>query len=111
MNYTKETISELVKQILSDLDLYYYEDKEFKVFLNENELQGFEKQFDFEKPWRCFVQTKDWQFDTDEGIYSFIIDDEISDKILFIDGSGGQVPHSYIKKDENEKFYKEFIKR
>lgn len=111
MNYTKEAISELVKQILSDLDLYYYEDKVFKIFLNENELQGFEKEYDFIKPWRCFVQTKDWQFDTDEGVFSFIIGDEIPEKILFIDGSGGQVPHSFIKKDEDGKYNKEFIKR
>jgi hypothetical protein len=111
MNYTKEVISELVKQILIDLEMYYYEDKDFEVFLNENELKGFEKDYNFVKPWRCFVQTKDWQFDTDEGVYSFIIDDEIPDKILFIDGSGGQVPHSYIKKNQNGKYDKEFIKR
>ncbi|WP_397364139.1 hypothetical protein [Olleya sp. R77988] len=111
MNYTKEQIIEEVKQILEDLELDYYKDKEFNVHLNEEELKGFEKEHDFIKPWSCFVQTHDWQFDTDEGVYSFIIDNESPNKVLFIDGSGGQIPHSFIKKDANGKYYRDYIKK
>lgn len=107
MDYTKENIIEIVKQILGDLELSYYEEKDFIVNLGEPD--EFEKLNGFSTSWHCSVYTSDWQFNTEEGIYSFTIDNEDSNRILFFDCSGGQIPHSFIKKDENSKYYREYI--
>ena len=112
MNLKEDDIINMVKQILSDNELDYYQNKKFVIKLDElDELDEFDKKIGFKKPWICSVHTRDWQFDSEDGIYSFTIDDLDPTLIFFIDGSGGQIPNSFIKKDENGKYYREYILR
>lgn len=107
MNLNEKHITDLVTQILTDIELEYYENKKFVISMDEPD--ELDKKLGFIKPWICSVNTHDWQFDSEDGIYSFMIDDEDPELIFFIDASGGQVPNSFIKKDENGKYYREYI--
>lgn len=42
--------------------------------------------------------------------YSFI-EDALPNNILLVDGSGGQVPNYYIRRDDSGKFYRELASR
>jgi len=109
MNYTKEQIISLAKKILDDIELEYYDDKE--PFVEYGLAEAIDKERGFVNIWSCNIKCYDWQFDSDEGAYCFVIDDEQDDLIFFIDASGGQIPHAYIKKDEDGKYYREYIPR
>lgn len=109
MNYTKEQIRLLVTEILKALELEYFDDKPFVISFEEEDSLG--KRYGIQKSWLCSVQTKDWQFNTDDGVFAFHISDETPFLVLFIDASGGQVPYSFIKKNENGKYYQEYIPR
>ena len=109
MNYTKEQIKELITQILEDIDLEYFRDKDF--YIKKGEPDFMDKKYNILDPWTCVVEGPDWQFDTDDGGYIFSIDDNEPHTIFFQDASGGQVPNAFIKKDENGKYYRDYIAR
>jgi hypothetical protein len=104
MIFNEESIKTLINQVLTDLKLSYFEDKEFIIRYDEDDEDA--KEYGIKKPWLCFVEAHNWQFDTNEGIYSFHIDDNEPHDILLIDGSGGRTPFFIIKKDNNNKYYR-----
>lgn len=91
----------MVIQILSDLNLIYNSNEDFLIRYDEMDDST---DYGITKPWLCFVKTENWQFETDEGIYAFSIDDELPNEILLIDGTGGKVPFYIINKDSNGKY-------
>ncbi len=108
MNYTEQEIKDLITKVLSDLGIEYYEDKPFFIEFQE-EQDYFDLKYEIKKPWLCSVPGPDYQFGGDDGGYVFSIDDESPNTIFFQDASGGQVPSSFIKEDEDGKYYQEYI--
>ncbi len=108
MNYTQQDIKEIVINALLDMKIEYYLDKEFFIKF-QLELSYMNVKHDIKKPWICIVSGPDYQFGGVDGGYVFTIDDEPPHTIFFQDASGGQIPNSFIKKDENGKYYREYI--
>jgi len=108
----EEEMINIAKQALKDFELAFYENEIPTVeFFKRKEFLA--KYRGIESGYLVVVNGPSFQFpdDPDGGGYLFYFEENEPHRIYFTDCSGGQIPPAWVKKDENGKYYRDFILR